>query len=82
MHIEEYNGEFIAVCDADRSHLRKLHCEVLRAQSTTDSVNTSEGSGEKTQSEVKEEAEKVKDGLDTEQNGGETSFQNSQEENK
>lgn len=30
MHIEEYNGEFIAVCDADRSHLRKLHCEVLR----------------------------------------------------
>ncbi len=32
MHIEEYNGEFIAVCDADRSHLRKLHCEVLRTK--------------------------------------------------
>lgn len=82
MHIEEYNGEFIAVCDADRSHLRKLHCEVLRAQSTTDSVKTSEGSGEKTQSDVKEEAEKVKDGLDTEQNGGENTSRNSEEENK
>lgn len=32
MHIEEYNGEFIAVCDADRSHLRKLHCEVLKSR--------------------------------------------------
>lgn len=29
MHIEEYNGEFIAVCDADRSHLRKLDCSAL-----------------------------------------------------
>lgn len=82
MHIEEYNGEFIAVCDADRSHLRKLHCEVLRAQSTSDSVKTSEDNGEKTQSDVKEESEKVKDGLDTEQKGGENTSQNSEEENK
>ena len=29
MHIEEYNGEFIAVCNADRSHLRRLDCSVL-----------------------------------------------------
>lgn len=35
MHIEEYNGEFIAVCDADRSHLRRLHCEVLRTKGNT-----------------------------------------------
>ncbi|MDE5755769.1 MAG: zinc ribbon domain-containing protein [Clostridia bacterium] len=29
MHIEEYNGEFIAVCDADRGHLRRLDCSLL-----------------------------------------------------
>ncbi len=29
MHIEEYNGEFIAVCDADRAHLRRLDCSAL-----------------------------------------------------
>ena len=29
MHIEEYNGEFIAVCDANRAHLRRLDCSIL-----------------------------------------------------
>lgn len=29
MHIEEYNGEFIAVCDADRAHLRRLDCSLF-----------------------------------------------------
>ena len=29
MHIEEYNGEFIAVCDVDRAHLRRLDCSAL-----------------------------------------------------
>lgn len=29
LHIEEYNGEFIAVCDADRGHLRRLDCSLL-----------------------------------------------------
>ena len=29
MHIEEYNGEFIAVCNENRSHLRRLDCSAL-----------------------------------------------------
>ena len=29
MHIEVYNGEFIAVCDADRAHLRRLDCSLF-----------------------------------------------------
>ena len=33
MHIEEYNGEFIAVCNADRSHLRRLDCRALNPNS-------------------------------------------------
>ncbi|MDE5548862.1 MAG: zinc ribbon domain-containing protein [Clostridia bacterium] len=39
MHIEEYNGEFIAVCDADRSHLRRLDCSVLNKNSAKDCDN-------------------------------------------
>ncbi len=34
MHIEEYNGEFIAVCNSDRSHLRRLDCALLNPLST------------------------------------------------
>lgn len=29
MHIEEYNGEFIAVCDRSRAHLRRLDCSLF-----------------------------------------------------
>ncbi len=36
MHIEEYNGEFIAVCDADRGHLRRLDCSVLNKSNNGD----------------------------------------------
>lgn len=35
MHIEEYNGEFIAVCDADRGHLRRLDCSLLNKNKET-----------------------------------------------
>ncbi|MDE6276417.1 MAG: zinc ribbon domain-containing protein [Clostridia bacterium] len=37
MHIEEYNGEFIAVCDADRGHLRRLDCSLLNKNKDTQS---------------------------------------------
>jgi len=36
MHIEEYNGEFIAVCDADRAHLRRLDCSLLGGKAADD----------------------------------------------
>ena len=36
MHIEEYNGEFIAVCDADRAHLRRLDCSLLSGKAADD----------------------------------------------
>lgn len=39
MHIEEFNGEFIAVCDADRAHLRRLDCSVLNSNSGKDCDN-------------------------------------------
>ena len=39
MHIEEYNGEFIAVCDADRAHLRRLDCSALNPKSVKDCDN-------------------------------------------
>lgn len=35
MHIEEYNGEFIAVCDANRAHLRRLDCSLLNKNEGT-----------------------------------------------
>ena len=40
MHIEEYNGEFIAVCDANRAHLRRLDCSLLNKSGSTQVENT------------------------------------------
>ena len=45
MHIEEYNGEFIAVCDADRGHLRRLDCSLLnknKVERKNDEVNATQ----------------------------------------
>ena len=39
MHIEEYNGEFIAVCDANRAHLRRLDCSALNKTVNTQVEN-------------------------------------------
>ncbi len=39
MHIEEYNGEFIAVCDADRAHLRRLDCSALNKNKEAQSAS-------------------------------------------
>lgn len=46
MHIEEYNGEFIAVCDADRSHLRRLDCSLLNKNKPNENTD---GQAEETQ---------------------------------
>lgn len=43
MHIEEYNGEFIAVCNADRMHLRKLNCALLNKQSQAEDIKKDAG---------------------------------------
>ncbi|MDE6189563.1 MAG: zinc ribbon domain-containing protein [Clostridia bacterium] len=38
MHIEEYNGEFIAVCNADRAHLRRLDAAALNVKNSEGKV--------------------------------------------
>ena len=52
MHMEEYNGEFIAVCDRNRAHLRRLDCSVLNKsgdkQESDEKENTQEPAKEET----------------------------------
>ncbi|MDE7348657.1 MAG: zinc ribbon domain-containing protein [Clostridia bacterium] len=60
MHIEEYNGEFIAVCDADRGHLRRLDCSLLnKNKGTQNAANTN--AAEDTQAEI-QNTDSVADG--------------------
>ncbi len=82
MHIEEYNGEFIAVCDADRSHLRKLHCEVLRAKESAGEMaaDSVEGGIENKSDSDASDGEIVNDKQDRE--GEEKPAENSDGENK
>ncbi len=64
MHIEEYNGEFIAVCDADRGHLRRLDCSLLNKNkvdliedaqnSTSDNANNADVEAQKTLEDISE----------------------------
>ena len=83
MHIEEYNGEFIAVCDADRGHLRRLDCSLLNknnnggAQKDTAPKSAEDGNSNICQSEVMVEntdavAEEKKVEQDTKTDCGDT----------
>ncbi|MDE5654437.1 MAG: zinc-ribbon domain-containing protein [Clostridia bacterium] len=67
MHIEEYNGEFIAVCDANRAHLRRLDCSILNKnkqervaeeQTAQDNVDTVENNGEDSSAKNSDESQK------------------------
>ena len=69
MHIEEYNGEFIAVCNADRSHLRRLDCSALNPNSDKSVDESCSNVKEIDESEINSQAEQNKENAEVKSNG-------------